>query len=125
LSVPGRILDTVDVQIRHVDADRHAGRARVDVLVDGQVVADADWRACHECGVAVLEHIRTDLDHRGRGYARQAVLAARGRAPRCSWSTTTVGDAGATAFWVAIGNWIDTTSPRYCPHMAGGLEVPD
>jgi hypothetical protein len=28
-----------------------AGLMRVDVLVDGQVVADADWRACDEGGV--------------------------------------------------------------------------
>jgi GNAT superfamily N-acetyltransferase len=90
LSARGRILVVVDVQLRHVNADRPAGLARVDVLIDGQVVADADWRACTACGVAVLEQVRTDPDYRGHGYARQAVHAARVWAPRCSWSTTTV-----------------------------------
>jgi GNAT superfamily N-acetyltransferase len=123
--VLGRTLDGMDVRVRHVDADRPAGLARVDVLVDGQVVADADWRACIECGVAVLEHVRTDPDHRGHGYARQAVLAAHARAPHCSWSTTTVADGGAAAFWAALDDRFDTSAPRYCPHMAGRLDVPD
>jgi GNAT superfamily N-acetyltransferase len=115
----------VEVQLRHLDAVRPAGLARVTIVVDGQAVTDADWRACTQCGVAVLEQVRTDPDHRGRGYARQAVLAARARAPHCSWSTTAIGNAGAAAFWASLGDWIDTTMPRYCPHMAGSLEVPD
>ena len=125
LSVGCRILELVDVQVRHVDADQPAGLARVDVLVDGQVVADADWRACDECGVAVLEQVRTDADHRRHGYARLAVFAARDRAPGFTWSTTAVNDVGAASFWAAIGGWIDIASARYCPHMTGGLDVLD
>jgi GNAT superfamily N-acetyltransferase len=113
-----------NVQLRHVDADRPAGLARVDVLVDDQVVADLDWRACQQCGIAVIEHVRADPTHRRHGYARRAVRAAHTRAPWCSWSTTAVTGPAAQAFWTSVAAWIDT-GPRYCPHMTGGLDVPD
>lgn len=80
VSVPERILHAVNVQVRHLTpTGPPAGPASTSWLT-------AKWSPtqtgdCHNCGLAVLEHIRTDLDHRHRGCARRAVSAPAPRPP--------------------------------------------
>lgn len=95
-----------------------AGIERLDVLLDGQVIGDLDFRACEHCHQAVLEQIRIDPAHRRQGLAQGALQAAVDSRPGYRWSTSVLADtAEARNFWTTVG-WADVLgNPDWCAHM--------
>lgn len=95
-----------------------AGVERLDVLLDGQVSGDLDFRACEHCHQAVLEQIRIDPPYRRQGLARGALQAAVDNRPGYRWSTSVLADtAEARSFWTAVG-WAGVLgNPDWCAHM--------
>jgi GNAT superfamily N-acetyltransferase len=96
------------------------GPGQLRLWVDGIALADIDVLICGPCRRGVVEHVRTDLLHRRRGYGRVLVAAALSLAPPASyrWSTTKVtDDPVAMAFWAGV-NWPgELGHPAYCADM--------
>lgn len=117
--------DPLGVQIVVIPPLVWAGTGRIEVRFDGRVVTDLDVTLCGgECQRGVIEHVRTDQSYRRRGFGWTAVAAALTRGPGYAWSTTTVTDPGAGAFWTAIGFAEAHTlgQPEHCAHMRRAWE---
>lgn len=108
------------LQIVATPPDVPAGVGQIAVWVDGRPVSDADVMLCGRCHTGVIEHARTDEQHRRRGFAWTCVAAALARGPGYAWSTTLLAkNTSARQFWYGIGfdRWATVGEPNYCPHM--------
>lgn len=113
----------VDSPLVTFPPDVVAGTGRIERhLAPYGVVADLDLTVCHACRLAVIEHVRTDLVHRRRGYGRELVTAAVGHGPGYDWSTTCVDTDAAAAFWSAVAPDLPH-QPTYCEHMRRAWEA--
>lgn len=107
-----------EVELAWVEPTVAAGPARVDILLDGQLVGDLDYRLCRVCRIGVIEHVRVEAAVRRRGVATRTVQAVVTAYSDYHWSTSPVHDAAARRFWGTLDWWPGVlAAPRYCWHM--------
>jgi GNAT superfamily N-acetyltransferase len=100
-----------------------AASGRLELRLDGQVVADADLMLCPIDAGAVFEHVRVDAEYRRLGYGRVLVAAALVLGAGYDWSMTAISESTeARAFWATVG-LPGPDTPRYCSHMRESSEI--
>jgi GNAT superfamily N-acetyltransferase len=99
-----------------------AAPGRLELRLDGQVLADADVSLCPVEKRAVFEHVRVDAEYRRLGYGRVLVAAALILGRGYDWSMTAISEStDARAFWATVG-LPGPDTPAYCSHMAAAAE---
>lgn len=103
-----------------IPPETRGGTGQLKLWIDGVALADIDLAICGPCKRGVIEHVRTDEQHRRRSYGRVLVAAALSLAPSAEyrWSTTKVSDdPAARAFWAGIDWPGELGGPAYCTDM--------
>jgi hypothetical protein len=107
------------VELVTLSAVHPAGPAVVEIREHGEIVGDVDFRVCHNCRLAVVEHVRVDPPQRRRRLATRAITYLLNNWPDYRWSTSPIDDHEALCFWKSL-DWPEPETlgaPVECVHM--------
>jgi GNAT superfamily N-acetyltransferase len=79
-----------------------APTGRIELRLDGTTVGAASIALCIPCRTAMLDYVHVDAAHRGLGYGRTLVAAARARAASYRWTAPLPAGPAAQGFRARI-----------------------